>query len=186
MNAQAAMKRRVTPQEYLAGELMSDTRHEYADGQVYAMVGASRTHGQIASALAYALTPGARAKGCQLFIADMKVRLNLSGQEVYYYPDVVLVCDPQDQATYYTERPCLIIEVLSDSTERIDRREKLFSYQQLPSLQAYLQVAQDARRVEVFRRHTGWQHEVITEGAVALPCIDQPLALDDIYVDVGL
>jgi len=186
MTAQAAMKRFITPQEYLEGELRSEVRHEYVDGQVYAMVGASRAHGRIVAALGYALMPKAREKGCQLLLSDMKVRLNFAGQEVYYYPDVVLVCDPADAATYYTERPCLIVEVLSESTERIDRREKLLAYQELPSLEAYLLVAQDARRVEVFRRSTGWRHELHTEGAIELPCVDSPLALDDIYIDVGL
>lgn len=184
MNAQAAMRRFITPQEYLDGELQSDTRHEYVDGQVYAMVGASDRHGLIVNALAYALTPHARQHRCQLFSSDMKLRLQLAGQEVYYYPDLLLVCDEADRATYYREHPCLIIEVLSDSTERIDRREKLWSYQQIPSLQAYLLVAQDARRVEIFRRNTGWQHEQVTEGTVHLPCIDTALALDDVYLDV--
>jgi len=186
MTAQPAMKRFITPQEYLEGELRSEVRHEYLDGQVYAMVGASRTHGRIVAALGYALMPKARAKGCQLFLSDMKVRLDFAGQEVYYYPDVMLVCDPSDAVSYYTECPCLIIEVLSETTERTDRREKLLAYQKLPSLQAYLLVAQDARRVEIFRRTTDWRHEWHTEGAVALPCLDSPLALDDIYIDVGL
>lgn len=186
MTAQAAMRRFIAPQEYLDGELHSEVRHEYVDGQVYAMVGASRAHGRIVNAVAYALTPKARQKGCQLFTSDMKVRLDFAGQEVYYYPDLVLVCDPADAATYYTERPCLIVEVLSESTERIDRREKLLAYQKLPSLEAYLLVAQDARRVEVFRRATGWRHELHTEGAIDLPCLDSALALDDVYVDVGL
>lgn len=186
MTAQAAMKRFITPQEYLDGELRSEVRHEYVVGQVYAMVGASRAHGRIVAALGFALMPKARAQGCQLFLSDMKVRLDFSGQEVYYYPDVVLVCDPADAATYYSDRPCLIVEVLSESTERIDRREKLLAYQQLPSLEAYLLVAQDTRRVEVFRRTTGWRHELHTEGTIELPCLDSPLALDDVYVDVGL
>lgn len=186
MIVQAAMKPFISPQEYLEGELRSDVRHEYVDGQVYAMVGASRAHGRIVAALGYALMPKAREKGCQLFLSDMKVRLDFAGQEVYYYPDVVLVCDPADTATYYTERPCLIVEVLSESTERIDRREKLLAYQKLPSLEAYLLVAQDARRVEVFRRSTGWRHELHTEGAIDLPCLGSALTLDDVYLDVGL
>lgn len=186
MTAQTAMKPFISPQEYLEGELRSEVRHEYVDGQLYAMVGATRAHGCIVNAVAYALTPKAREKGCQLFTSDMKVRPDFAGQEVYYYPDVVLVCDPADAATYYTERPCLIVVVLSESTERIDRREKLLAYQRLPSLEAYLLVAQDARRVEVFRRSTDWRHELHTEGTIDLPCLDSPLALDDVYLDVGL
>lgn len=186
MTALAAMKRFITPQEYLEGELRSEVRHEYVDGQVYAMVGASDRHGLIVNAVAFALTPKAREHRCQLFTSDMKVRLDFAGQEVYYYPDLLLVCDNSDRATYYRECPCLIVEVLSESTERTDRREKLLAYQQLPSLEAYLLVAQDARRVEVFRRATGWRHELHTEGAIDLPCLGSALALDDVYLDVGL
>ncbi|TDQ41344.1 Uma2 family endonuclease [Tepidicella xavieri] len=185
MTALAAMKRFITPQEYLEGELRSEVRHEYVDGQVYAMVGASDRHGLIVNAVAFALTPKARQHGCQLFTSDMKVRLDFAGQEVYYYPDLLLCCDDTDRATYFRERPCLIVEVLSESTERIDRREKWLAYQQLPSLQAYLLVAQDRRQVEVFRRASGWRHELHTEGAIGLPCVDAALSLDEIYIDVS-
>ena len=123
-------------QEYLDGELHGELRHEYIDGQVYAMTGASRAHGLIVNALAYALTPGARRKQCQLFTSDMKVRLKVGGKTLFYYPDLVLSCDPDDREPYFSRSPCLIIEVLSESTARIDRREKLLAYQTLPSLMA--------------------------------------------------
>ena len=130
-----------------------------------------------------------RAHGLRLQTADFDERIAVHADTdaaAVAGADVVLVCDPADTATYYTERPCLIVEVLSESTERIDRREKLLAYQKLPSLQAYLLVAQDARRVEIFRRSTDWRHELHTEGAIELPCVDSPIALDDIYIDVGL
>jgi Uma2 family endonuclease len=178
-------KHGLTPEEYLAGERVSDVRHEYVDGEVYAMVGASRRHGLIVNAIAFALTPAARQQHCQLFVADMKLRLCIKDQQIFYYPDLLLTCDPDDREAYFTSSPCLIIEVLSETTERIDRREKWLAYQTLPSMREYVLVAQDARRVEIFRRTRDWQAEYHETGAVPLACLGIHLALDDIYADVA-
>ncbi len=174
----------ISVEDYLDGELRSEVRHEYIDGQVYAMGGASRAHGQIVNALAFALTPAARKKACQLFTSDMKVRLTIAGKPVFYYPDLVVVCDPADREPYFVSRPCLIVEVLSESTERIDRREKFLSYQTLPSLQAYWLVAQDACRVEVFRRNNDWQPECFVSGEIPVDCLDTAISVDMIYQDI--
>jgi len=174
----------VSVEDYLAGELHSEVRHEYIDGQVYAMGGASRVHGQIANALAFALTPAARKKSCQLFAADMKVCLTIAGKPVFYYPDLLAVCDPADREPYFIARACLIIEVLSESTERIDRREKFLSYQTLPGLQACWLVAQDACRVEVLRHQNDWQPEYFTAGEVEVDCLDTSITVDMIYQDI--
>ncbi|MBK5969110.1 MULTISPECIES: Uma2 family endonuclease [Thiorhodovibrio] len=170
--------------DYLAGEAENEIRHEYIDGQVYAMTCASRAHGLIVNALAFALTPAARRKGCQLFTSDMKVQLEISGQTLFYYPDLLLSCDGQDRETYFSRTPCLIVEVLSKSTERINRREKLLAYQTLPSLMEYLLVGQDAARVEVFRRINNWQAEVYSSGEIRLDCLATSLDVADIYLDV--
>jgi len=179
-----AYHNRLSVDAYLEGERHSDIRHEYIDGQAYAMVGASDRHELVVNAVAYALTPAARSRHCQLFSSDMKVRLKIAGQDMFYYPDLLLSCDPSDRETYFRSRPCLIIEVLPESTERIDRREKFVAYQHLPSLREYLLVAQDSRRVEIFRRDNGWVREVIEAGAVQLDCLGAALHLDDIYRDV--
>ena len=170
--------------EYMEGELHSEIRHEYVDGQVYAMGGASRTHGLIVNALAFALTPAARKKHCQLFIADMKLRLNIADKTVFYYPDLLLSCALDDREPYFCSRPCLIVEVLSNSTERIDRREKLLAYQTLASLQEYVLVAQNARRVEVYRRANDWQAEYFDAGEIRLDCLESSVSVDAIYADV--
>ena len=81
-------------QEYLDGELHGELRHVYIDGQVFAMTGASDRHGLILNALAYSMTPAARRKGCQLFTSDMKLRLEIGGKTCFYYPDLLLSCDP--------------------------------------------------------------------------------------------
>lgn len=174
----------ISVEEYLEGERQSEIRHEYIDGQVYAMGGASRTHGLIVNALAFALTPAARHKGCQLFTSDMKVRLNIADKTVFYYPDLLLACDPEDRATHFSTRPCLIVEVLSESTERIDRREKFLAYQTLPSLREYVLVATDARRVEVYRRANNWMPEYVAEGEIRLDCLDATVTVADLYADV--
>lgn len=178
-----ALRAVISVEEYIEGERHSEIRHEYIGGTVYAMSGASRTHALIVNALAFALTPAARRKRCQLFTSDMKVRLNIADQEVFYYPDLVLSCDAADREAYFISRPCMIIEVLSDSTERIDRREKLLAYQTLPSVREYLLVAQDVRRVEVYRRANGWQPEYFESGEIRLDCLDTGVALDAIYSD---
>lgn len=179
-----AYHQQIAVQDYLSGEDGAECRHEYIDGQVYAMTGASRAHGLILGNLHAMLHARARAKGCQLFINDMKVRLNIAGQDIFYYPDLLLTCDPHDRETYYCTAPCLLIEVLSDSTERIDRREKLFAYQSLPSLQSYWLVAQQQRRLEVYRRRNQWRPEILTNGSLMLDCLDGELSLDAIYEDV--
>ena len=175
----------ISVDDYIVGESQTDIRHEYVDGQVYAMGGASDRHGLILNALAFALTPAARDKACQLFTSDMKVRLSIAGKDVFYYPDLVLSCDPADRESYYRTRPCLIVEVLSESTERIDRREKFLSYQTLPSLQAYVLIAQDAPLVEVYRRSTEWQPEYYESGAVFFDCLETTVSVADIYRDVN-
>ncbi|TSE18562.1 putative restriction endonuclease [Tepidimonas alkaliphilus] len=186
MTALARSETWLSPEDYLQDELVSDVRHEYVAGKVYAMVGASRTHNRIAMATAHALLPRARRFGCQVFVADMKVRIDYGGEEVYYYPDVMVACDPRDRADYHVDRPCLIVEVLSEHTERIDRREKLLAYQRIPSMELYLVVAQDRRWVEAYRRSRDWVLEGYADGAIELPCLDGTLTLDEIYADVEL
>lgn len=186
MTAKTSRQPLISVEEYLRGEQSSEVRHEYIDGQVYAMVGASRSHGLTLNALAFALTPAARRKSCQLFTSDMKVRVDIGSSPVFYYPDLLITCDQNDRTSYYSTQPCLIIEVLSETTERIDRREKLLAYQTLPSLREYLLVAQDARHVEVYRRTKEWQAEYHDAGDIFLGCLNEALSLDAIYADVSI
>ena len=175
---------RLAVADYLAAEDGADVRHEYIDGELYAMTGASRRHGLLTLNIAAHLRPLLRGTPCQLFANDMKVRLQIAGQDIFYYPDLLLSCDPEDRETYYCTSPCLLVEVLSESTARIDRREKLFAYQSIPSLQEYLLVDQSARSVEVHRREQGWRQEVVTEGSIRLACLDAELPLDVLHEDV--
>ncbi len=173
---------------YLEGEQSSDIRHEYLAGQVVAMEGATRTHALIAGSLHAALLPAARRKGCQLFMADMKVRIDHADESYFYYPDVVLSCATADRHPLYTALPCLIVEVLSPSTERIDTREKLFAYRLLPSLREYLLLRQDRVQADLYQwsDEGRWQHHVLgqPDDALALRCLDAAVSLRDVYADV--
>ncbi|MHB9022008.1 MAG: Uma2 family endonuclease [Halothiobacillus sp.] len=184
MTPQPARKPLISVDDYLAGEQDGQIRHEYIDGVVHAMTGANRRHGRINNALAYLLTPFARGCGCALFANVMKVRLEIHGKTLFYYPDLVLTCDPEDRDDYFTTRPCMIIEVLSPHTERFDRREKLLAYITIPSLQEYILVAQDEKRVEIYRRVQDWLPEETTEGTFRLLCVDAELDVADVYEDV--
>lgn len=141
----------LSPEEYLHLEEHSDIKHEYIDGQVYAMAGANDAHVTIALNLAALLRNHVRNSGCRVYIADMKVRIQSLNR--FYYPDVMVTCDDRDRETLvYKQFPNLIIEVLSDSTEAFDRGDKFADYQQIESLQEYVLINTKRQRVECFRR----------------------------------
>ena len=183
MNAAIHPLERLGVDDYLQGEQRAEVKHEYLDGEVVAMGGASAKHGLVVTGLGLAIGQHARRKGCQLFIADMKVRVDHADQTYFYYPDLLLACDPQDREPYYRRRPCMVVEVLSPSTERIDRREKLFAYQTIPSLREYLLIDPQKRCVEVYRFGETVRHETFTEGSFRLDCLDAEITIDEIYID---
>ena len=152
------------------------------------MAGAGEVHNRLSLNIAFHLRAATRGTPCGVFISDMKVRV--AAHDAFYYPDVLLTCDPQDRESLYKVAPCLIAEVLSPSTEVIDRREKLIAYRTLDALRYYLLVAQDRRRVELYRRTAdgGWRHEIIDDGTLVFDCADLHLgfSLADIYEDVVL
>ena len=174
----------ISPEEYLIGEEDSPVRHEYIDGQVFAMAGANTPHGRIALNLATAVDTHLRDLPCETFIADMKVGISRSGP--YYYPDVLVTCNPGDLRRNSVKRhPRLIVEVLSPHSGVMDRGCKLDDYQSLASLQEYVLVSQDRLQVECFRRGPDgeWKApQVYTEGdEVRLESIDLTLPIERIY-----
>lgn len=178
---------RWTAQEYLQGELNSEIRHEYVDGQVYAMAGAGEAHNLIALNMATKLRDFVRGGPCRVFISDMK--LHVQTWKAYYYPDILVTCDPDDNQSHFKTRPCLVIEVLSPSTESIDRREKRLAYRTLPALKEYILVATDKRQVEIYRRDVQdeWQLAATSETEpLNLDSIGASFTLDEIYEDVKL
>ncbi len=179
----APSERPLSFEEFLAFESAADRRHEYVAGYVYALAGAGRQHNLISARIIGRLLGPSEACGCQVFGSEMLLRASNDVGDVGYYPDVQVVCDTTDQHQLYTERPCIIVEVLSDSTRRIDRGEKLEAYTRIASLQAYLVVWPDQRRVERHRRQDDEWHLdlVVGDGVVPLPCIGVELSLDEIY-----
>ena len=196
----------MTEAEYLAFEDAADTKHEFVDGHVYdwpgydvdvhGLAGATRTHNQLQGSLLATLIPAARAAACEAYGSDMRLRVRLRRRRRqttrYYYPDAMVLCDlelrpSEGDDELHVTRPCIIIEILSRRSVRIDQTEKLEIYQSLPSVQAYLIVHQQQRRVERSWRDTDgtWQSETLTTGSVPIPCIGFDLPLEAIYVGVA-
>ena len=144
-----ALIKPVSEDEYLSLEAASAVKHEFVGQRVYAMAGASERHNTIAGNL-FAGCHGAARGVCRPFIGDMRLRLD-SGAACYY-PDVMLVCDPSDIDPMFKTSPCMVTEVMSRSTEALDRREKLIAYQKLPMLRECLLIAQDEVLVEHYQR----------------------------------
>lgn len=189
MTAPIKPQAQTSVEDYLVGEQSTEIKHEYLGGQVVAMGGASDRHGLISLSLATLLVPHARHKVCQLFMGDMKVRVDHDGDSYFYYPDLLLTCDPDDkESPYYRRHPCLLVEVLSPSTERIDAREKLFAYRLLPSLCEYLLLRQDRVQADLYQLNDEgrWQHKVFThpDDALALRSLDVAVTLHNVYADV--
>ena len=176
---------RVTEQEYLDFESASDLRHELVGGVIYAMVGGTDRHNLICTNLVAALHARLSAP-CQVFSAQMKLRVDAAGDVDHYYPDVFVSCDPADRNRLYREQPCLIVEVLSDSTEKDDRHGKFLTYRQIPSLQEYVLVAQDVPQFEVMRRRSSWKPEFLfLEDVLTLDSVGLTIPVRDIYRDIS-
>ena len=170
----------LTIDAYLAGERLAGTRHEYVEGQVFAMAGGTARHNRICTRTLLALE--GLGSGCDVYVADVLLRADTA----FYYPDLMVICDPGDQDPRIKSAPCLIVEVLSENTERTDRGEKLRAYQRLPSLLNYLLIAQHAPRVELYRRHASdWLYESFAgSGELRLDCPSGVISLAQIYAGV--
>ena len=175
------------PEEYLQLEAQSPIKHEYIDGQIYAMAGASDPHVTIAGNLFALLRSHVRGSGCRVYISDMKARIETLNR--FYYPDVLVTCDPRDLETpTYKRFPTLIVEVLSDSTEAFDRGDKFADYQTLESLREYVLINTKRQRLECFRRNDEglWVLQFYTpeQTSFRLDSIDFEGTLDALYEDV--
>ncbi len=176
--------------DYLEGERASQIRHEYVSGEVFAMAGASKAHNIISLNVAMLLRNALRGSGCQTFIADMRVRI--AAQSIYYYPDVVVTCAPADLASEapkdHIDSPSLIVEVLSPTTEAIDRREKMLAYRHIENLREYVLVDQERRWVEVYRRtESGWVADLYSpEDEITLDTAKLNFSMDDVYEGSGV
>jgi Uma2 family endonuclease len=175
-----------TPQEYLAFERGSETKHEYVQGELFAMSGASRKHGRISWNITLALGPQLERRGCEGFAGDMRVRIPTTDR--YNYPDIVVACgEPEFEDTELDTllNPVLIIEILSPTTEDYDRGRKLFHYRSIPSLQTILLVAQDKAHVEMYERQPDGRWVLSETESMGeeldLPAVGARLAVADVY-----
>lgn len=176
----------ISAEEYMRREHLSQIKHEFKQGYVYAMSGASDSHNAVSGNLYSLLRPHVRRKGCRLYLSDMKVRIDKL--DIYYYPDVMVTCDPDDaKHNYFKKSPCLIIEVQSPSTANFDQNEKFDDYRQIESLQEYVIVLQNRLSVKCFRRNSEdlWVlHPYKTGDLLELKSIDFTTEIEDLYEDV--
>jgi Uma2 family endonuclease len=179
----------ITPEAYLQLEEKSNIKHEYLDGQVYAMAGTTDTHNTIALNLALLIRNHFRGSDCRVYFADIKARIEKRNR--FYYPDIIVTCDPKDRETStYKSFPKLIIEVLSESTEAFDRGDKFNDYQTLDTLEEYVLVNTKHYRFETFRRNDQglWVLQTYTpdDQTFKLQSINLTASFTDLYQDVEL
>ncbi len=179
-----AAEKLMTLDEFLAWEREQPERHEFDGFTITAMTGASLPHVVITMNVAFALREALRGTGCRPFSNDAKV---LAGGAVRY-PDIVVSCRPYDETDDIVPDPIVVIEIVSPTTERVDRGRKKFDYFATASIRQYAIVEQDARRVDLYTRdEAGWINEVVTGDAVLkLSSVGVELSLDAIYEDTEL
>ena len=172
----------MSPQEYLDWEADQDIKHEYENGKIIAMTGGTIPHSQIAANFSAILIPHLRGKGCKVAVSDAKV-ITKSGK--YYYPDVVVTCDNRDRfARDFLQHPCLIIEVLSPTTEARDRGIKQQHYMLIDTLQTYILITSDRPRVEIYHRRDDRAWEYLSIVIEAKTSFDTDFDIDDPLIHI--
>ena len=174
----------VSVEDFLAGELKSRVKHEYVGGRIYAMAGGRNVHHALSTAFVGLLYNRLRGRPCQPFGSDAMVRLKVNGQTRFYYPDGMVVCEPNSPNDQFHDKPVVIAEVLSKSTRRIDEGEKLAAYLTIPTLATYLLIESDRRRVVAYERAGDDFVRTVYEGRdaiIPLPLIETTLPLSELY-----
>jgi Uma2 family endonuclease len=183
MIANPQYSEKMTAEEYLEWEAKQEFRHEYVDGEILAMTGGTIPHNSIALNFYRALYPHLRQKGCQVNVSDVKVQASKTSR--YFYPDLVITCDPQDlKSRDFIQHPKIIIEVLSPSTASYDRAKKLKYYRQIPSLQEYILVDSEEIAIEIYDRGEGkmWHYYELTAGdTISLESIEFECPIELLY-----
>ncbi|MDM7324704.1 MAG: Uma2 family endonuclease [Thermus sp.] len=178
-----AVRKPLSLEAYLRLEEKSLIRHHLVEGNLWAMAGAGRAHNQILTRLLLRVGPKALEEGCEAYAVDRRLKVS---EDTVFYPDLMVVCAPSHPL--YEEAPCLLVEILSGSTEDLDRGKKLWHYLRLPSLQAYLLV--DSRQVSLeayLREEKSWTYlRLGPKERLPLPCPSLELAVDDLYQGVNL
>ena len=178
---------KLSEKEYLEGEFISEIKHEYIDGYIYAMAGASENHDLISGNIFREIGNHLKQKKsqCNVFSSDMKVRISEASIS-FFYTDAMVICDKHEQDDkYYKHSPVIIVEVLSESTRKHDLTTKKLYYQNIPSLQEYVVIEQDICRIEVFRKSDDWRSMSYFLGdEIAFESIDSTISVEDIYYHV--
>ncbi|NEO55086.1 MAG: Uma2 family endonuclease [Okeania sp. SIO3B5] len=187
MIAQPENHQKMTAEEYLEWEAKQEFRHEYVDGEILAMTGASLPHVDIALSFYRALYPHLRQRGCRVYVSDAKVKDAKNNR--YFYPDLVISCNADDaKSRKFIQNPSVIIEVLSPGTRGYDHSDKFKYYRQFSSLQEYVLVDSESISVEIYQRGEGrmWLYSAYTEGEdFTLSSIEFNCAVDVLYEDVS-
>ncbi len=181
--ATATVLKPQTVEEYLVAECDGKIRHEYLNGELVAMTGASRAHNLVATRIARLLGNHLEGKACRVYQSDMKVRIEAANR--FYYPDAMVCCNPVEEEPneYYETRPCLVVEVLSPRTKSDDDGEKRVNYQTLTSLQEYLLLDPISRRALLYRRtnHAWTRFTLDTPDQLELSSLDYRVPLAQVF-----
>lgn len=175
----------LTMEAYLSAEHDSEIKHEYVDGELFAMAGASDNHNLISVTLTALLFNYFRANQlpCRTYAGDMKVKIT---HRKVFYPDVMVVCQKDNEDAYYKTQPILIIEVLSKSTRQRDKMLKRLAYQAISSLEEYVLVEQDFCEIEICRKKEGWKSNCFYLGEnITFDSLGLTVAVADVYYQVN-
>lgn len=175
--------RAFTFKDYLEWESKNEIKHEYFAGEVFAMAGASDNHDLVTGNMFASLHSHLRGNPCRVYTADMKLKVAFKHADASYYPDMMVVCDAEDNQPVFKTRPKVIVEVMSDF--RRDNVEKFMVYQMIESLEEYIVIDQDPeeKRAWVYRKATGWDMELIEQdGTINIPSIDFSIPLSEMYL----
>lgn len=169
---------RISPEEYLQGELESEVKHQLIDGEAYAMAGASENHNLLSGNIFSELKINLKGSPCRTFMSDMKLRV----ADDFFYPDVMVVCNEDNLDSYYKTAPTIIIEVLSKTTRKFDQSAKRLRCQNIPSLQEYVLIEQDKGEIQLFSRAHNWQSFYYYLGdRISFESLGISIAVEDIY-----
>ncbi len=172
-------KENLSEKSYLDGEILAKNKHEYVDGQVYAMAGASKNHERIVLNIASEFRQKLKDSPCEPFGSDVKVRTPTGN---YRYPDCMVVCDDQSDNQYYTESPVILVEVISRSTRKIDEQIKRMEYINIPTLKEYVLIEQDFVDVTVYRKSDQWRPtHYFLDDDILFESINLTLSVEEIY-----
>ena len=174
--------KQISEESYLQGELLAETKHEYIDGQVHAMAGASENHNLLSVNMASELRNRLKGTSCRTFMADMKVKVGAN----FFYPDVMVVCQEDNDSEYYKTAPVIIVEVLSKSTRRFDQTDKRLRCQRIPTLEEYVLIEQDKGEIQVFSKKDQWQSFYYYLGdEIIFSSLGVTVLVEDIYYQVN-